>query len=35
MIAREKAKIKKLSVEMKPSMEEENKFREELQHELR
>lgn len=35
MIAREKAKMKKLSIEMKPSMEEENKFREELQHELK
>lgn len=35
MIARERAKIEKLSKEMKPSMEEENKFREELQHELK
>jgi hypothetical protein len=35
MIARERAKIKRLSMEMKPTMEEENKFREELQHEVR
>jgi hypothetical protein len=35
MIAREKEKIKKLAVEMKPSMDEENRFREELQHELK
>jgi hypothetical protein len=35
MIAREREKIKKLAAEMKPTLEEENKFRDELQHELR
>jgi hypothetical protein len=30
MIAREKEKIKKLAIEMRPSMDEENRFREEL-----
>ena len=30
MIQREKAKIERLATEMKPTMDEENKFREEL-----
>jgi hypothetical protein len=35
MIAREKEKIKKLAIEMKPTMDEENRFREELQHQIK